>query len=215
PRGSCARPSHIPSFFHISPGWHRSFACRGSTGNTWGFSSVSRARSDSVAERFDADIIVVGGGPAGAATAWALSREGVDVLVLDRARFPRDKICAEYLSPQASRILADMGVLEEIERSSPAHLAGMSLRAPNGLIANGEFAANHGFRGFRDKGLAIRRTILDVLVLRGAQKAGARVEEGVRVTDLARLGSRISGVTAITPDGSTRAFPPRDVLASH
>ena len=59
----------------------------------------------------DAAVIVVGAGPAGAATAWALARAGVDVLLLDRARFPRDKPCAEYLSPQASRILADMGVL--------------------------------------------------------------------------------------------------------
>jgi menaquinone-9 beta-reductase len=67
-----------------------------------------------VSERLDAEVIVVGGGPAGASTAWALAREGVDVLVLDRAKFPRDKICAEYLSPQASRILSDMGVLDEI-----------------------------------------------------------------------------------------------------
>ncbi|HEY4670633.1 MAG TPA: FAD-dependent oxidoreductase, partial [Gemmatimonadaceae bacterium] len=73
----------------------------------------------------DAEVIVVGGGPAGAVTSWALAREGADVLVLDRARFPRDKICAEYLSPQASRILSDMGVLEDVESTSPAHLAGM------------------------------------------------------------------------------------------
>ena len=54
----------------------------------------------------DAEVIVVGGGPAGSATAWALARAGVDALVLDRAWFPRDKVCAEYLSPQASRILS-------------------------------------------------------------------------------------------------------------
>ena len=41
------------------------------------------------------------------------------MLVLDRAKFPRDKICAEYLSPQASRILSDMNVLDEIERTNP------------------------------------------------------------------------------------------------
>ena len=59
----------------------------------------------------DADVVVVGGGPAGAYTAWALARAGADVVVLDRARFPRDKPCSEYLSPEASRLLADMGVL--------------------------------------------------------------------------------------------------------
>lgn len=151
----------------------------------------------------DAEVIVVGGGPAGAATAWALAREGADVLVLDRATFPRDKVCAEYLSPQASRILSDMGVLEDVEASGPAHLAGMRLRAPNGLIVDGEFAANHGFRAFRDKGLAIRRTILDEIVLRGARNAGARVEEGVRVADVTRDDSgRVTGVTGIGVDGA-------------
>jgi len=168
-----------------------------------------------VGQHHDAEVIVVGGGPAGASTAWALAREGVDVLVLDRARFPRDKVCAEYLSPQASRILSDMQVLDEIERTGPAHLAGMRVRAPNGLVANGEFASNHGFRGFRDKGLAIRRTVLDEIVLGGARKAGARVEEGVRVTDIARNGSdRVAGVTVIGPGGETRTLRGRYVVGA-
>ncbi|MEO8909653.1 MAG: NAD(P)/FAD-dependent oxidoreductase [Gemmatimonadaceae bacterium] len=150
----------------------------------------------------EAEVIVVGGGPAGASTACALAKEGVDVLVIDKAKFPRDKICAEYLSPQASRILADMGVLDEIERSGAAQLAGMRVRAPNGFVANGEFAANHGFHGFRDKGIAMRRTVLDEIVLRGARAAGARVEESLRVTDLARDDKgRVIGVNALGSNG--------------
>ncbi|MGZ3573561.1 MAG: NAD(P)/FAD-dependent oxidoreductase [Gemmatimonadaceae bacterium] len=168
-----------------------------------------------MSERVDAEVIVVGGGPAGASTAWALAREGVDVLILDRAKFPRDKICAEYLSPQASRILSDMGVLDEIERSNPGHLAGMSVRAPNGFVANGEFAANHGFRAFRDKGLAIRRTILDEIVLRGARMAGARVEESVRVTDVTRDDAeRVNGVVAMASDGAPRTLRARYVVGA-
>ncbi|HMG00686.1 MAG TPA: FAD-dependent oxidoreductase [Gemmatimonadaceae bacterium] len=168
-----------------------------------------------MSERLDAEVIVVGGGPSGASTAWALARKGVDVLVVDRAKFPRDKICAEYLSPQASRILSDMGVLDEIERSNPGHLAGMSVRAPNGFIANGEFASNHGFHGFRDKGLAVRRTILDDIVLRGARTAGARVEESVRVTDVARDGTaRVNGVVAMATDGQPRTLRARYVVGA-
>jgi len=168
-----------------------------------------------VSEHIDAEVIVVGGGPAGASTAWALAREGVDVLILDRAKFPRDKICAEYLSPQASRILSDMGVLDEIERSNPGHLAGMSVRAPNGFVANGEFAANHGFHAFRDKGLAIRRTILDDIVLRGARTAGARVEESVRVTDVTRdAAERVNGVVAMASDGAPRTLRARYVVGA-
>jgi flavin-dependent dehydrogenase len=168
-----------------------------------------------VSEHLDAEVIVVGGGPAGASTACALAREGVDVLVLDRSKFPRDKICAEYLSPQASRILSDMGVLDEIEATGPAHLRGMRVSAPNGTTADGEFASGHGFRGFRDSGLAIRRTILDDIVLRGARKAGARVEESMRVTDLTRNGGgRVSGVKALDGAGAERILRARYVVGA-
>jgi len=160
-----------------------------------------------VGRSLDAEVIVVGGGPAGASTAHSLARNGIDVLVLDRAKFPRDKICAEYLSPQASRILSDMNVLDEIERSCPAHLAGMRIRAPDGHYADGEFSANHGFRPFRDYGLAIRRTILDAIVLDGAKAAGARVEELIRVTDVSKdQTGRVNGVTVIGPDGTARTL---------
>jgi flavin-dependent dehydrogenase len=139
----------------------------------------------------------------------------VDVLVLDRARFPRDKVCAEFLSPQGSRILADMGVLEEVEASKPAHLRGMRIRSPSGQVADGEYASTHGFHAFRDRGLAIRRTVLDEIVLRGARSAGARVEESVRVTDLTRNGSaRVSGVAVMGPDGQQRTLRARYVVGA-
>ena len=145
---------------------------------------------------------MVGGGPAGAATAFFLARAGVDVLVLDRARFPRDKPCAEYLSPQASRILGEMGVLERVERAGAAQLAGMRVRAPNGTVIHGEFAASHGYRGFRDRGLALRRLALDAILLGRAREAGARVLESAAVSDLSRdSNGRVDGVLAETDAG--------------
>jgi geranylgeranyl reductase family protein len=168
-----------------------------------------------VAEPLDADVIVVGGGPAGASTAHALATQGIDVLVVDRAIFPRDKICAEYLSPEASRILSDMNVLDEVEATHPAHLMGMRVRSPSGDTAQGDFAANHGFRGFRDRGLAIRRLVLDEIVLRGAERAGARVEQGARVTDLERDStSRVIGVRTLGEEGAPRTLRSRYVVGA-
>jgi geranylgeranyl reductase family protein len=155
----------------------------------------------------DAQVVIVGGGPAGSSTAYFLARAGIDVLVLDRARFPRDKPCSEYLSPQASRILEAMGVLESVENSGAAQLTGMRVHAPNGATIHGEFVGDHGYRGFRDRGLAVRRTILDSLLLERALDAGARVEEGVRVTDVVRdHDGRVTGVLASSSGGASRVI---------
>ncbi len=150
----------------------------------------------------DADVIVVGGGPAGSSAAFALARQGLDVLLLDRARFPRDKVCSEYLSPQASRVLSEMGVLDEVESAGPAHLAGMAIRAPDGTLVRGDFASNHGFAGFRNEGIAIRRVLLDAILLAAARREGVRVRESCKVTDVTRdSGGRVSGVTVRDADG--------------
>ena len=154
----------------------------------------------------DAEVLVIGGGPAGAASAFFLARAGLDVCIVDRARFPRDKPCAEYLSPQASRILHEMGALGAIERAGAAQLTGMRVRAPNGAIIHGEFASTHGFRGFRDRGLALPRRVLDALLLDRARDAGARVLEGATVRDLVRAGDgRVTGVE-VDVDGMRRTL---------
>ena len=166
---------------------------------------AGKARGGSVGAGLDAAVIVVGGGPGGAACAWALAREGLDVLVLDRARFPRDKPCGEYLSPQVSRYLAQMGVLERVEGAGAAQLAGMVVRSPGGAEIHGRFVAAHGFRGFRDRGLALRRRALDPILLDAARQAGARVAEGARVTGVATDDrGRVRGVTVAEADGGER-----------
>jgi flavin-dependent dehydrogenase len=132
-----------------------------------------------------ADVAVVGGGPAGSSLGFALARAGVDVVIVDRAHFPRPKPCAEYLSPQASRVLAAMGALDLLERSGAAQLDGMIIRAPSGTRIVGEFAGC-SFHGFRDRGLSVRRETLDAVLLERARAAGANVLEGCRIADVVR-----------------------------
>ncbi|MEP6832707.1 MAG: NAD(P)/FAD-dependent oxidoreductase [Gemmatimonas sp.] len=129
-------------------------------------------------------VLVVGGGPAGASTAWHLAKSGVDVTLVDRAHFPRDKPCGEYLSPEGSRILESMGALHLVEEAGAAQLSGMTIKTRTGATIRGEFIASHGFRGFRDCGLALRRSKLDKIVLDQARAAGVAVVEGAKVEGL-------------------------------
>ena len=133
----------------------------------------------------DGRVVIVGGGPAGSALAFALARSGARPILVDRATFPRSKPCAEYLSPQASRILASMQVLDEVEHSGAAQLAGMVIRAPSGTRVVGEFAGC-SVKGFRDRGLSVRREVLDAILLRAAREAGADVRESTHVVDVPR-----------------------------
>lgn len=161
----------------------------------------------------DAEVIVVGGGPAGAASAWALARNGVDVLVMDRARFPRPKACAEYLSPEAARILNEMGALAPLEAAGATTLGGMRVLV-RGESFEGRFTGAHRWRGFRDRGLAVRRERLDALLIDRARAAGARVVEGTRTLDVIRGGNgSVAGVVAEC-DGSQREFRAAHVVGA-
>jgi len=152
----------------------------------------------------NADVLIVGGGPAGASLAVGLARRGIDTVVVDRARFPRPKPCAEYLSPEASRVLADMGALARVEQSGAAALSGVRVRAPNGLVIAGDFVARHGFKAYSDRGLSVRREVLDEILFDCARTAGARAVEGLRIAELVRdKTNRVTG--ARTADGEIRA----------
>lgn len=147
-----------------------------------------------------AEVIVVGAGPAGSAAAYFLAARGHEVLLLERAAFPRDKPCAEYLSPEAARILDDMGALARVEASEVARLNGMAIRSPSGVEASGTFRSDLGYRGYRDYGLAIRRTVLDTILVQRAVAAGAGLQERSYVCDLLFESDAVTGVVVRSAD---------------
>ena len=79
------------------------------------------------------DVLIAGAGPAGAMAALVLARAGARVVVIDRERFPRDKLCGDTLNPGAVRLLASFG-LTGGALDSAVHLSGMRLTGPNASV---------------------------------------------------------------------------------
>ncbi len=142
------------------------------------------------------DVVVVGGGPAGAATAALLAARHWRVLVIDKARFPRDKPCAEFASPGVEIVLRRIGAWEAVQALRPRRLRGMQLIGPSGEHFAGTYPSGQA--------LALPRPQLDQALLDLARRRGATVWEGTRVHDLLREGRRISGVSAATGSGPAR-----------
>ena len=159
-------------------------------------------RSRRAALQLDADVIVVGGGPAGAATAIVLARAGVDVLVLDRASFPRTKPCGDCLSPGAEPVLRRLGAWSAAVARGPARLSGWMVCSPRGRRVPLPFPGGA-------RGLALDRGCLDAALIARAQAEGARFWAGVRVVDIVRRGDRVTGVRvrAVRPGGASARAP--------
>jgi flavin-dependent dehydrogenase len=129
------------------------------------------------------------------------------VVVVDRAVFPRDKPCAESLSPAAEPLLAKLGVLDEIEGSGSARLRGFRIYAPGGRVIQSDFAATRDAAGksYFETGLAIARLDLDAVLVRAARCAGAEIHEGWRLGQVARDSDGIWTLTPVSAGDALRA----------
>jgi len=152
------------------------------------------------ADTRQADVIVVGAGPAGSSAAYHLAEAGVDVLLLEKSAFPRDKICGDGLTPRAVRQLVAMG----IDLDAPGWQRNKGLRI---------VGAGHRLElpwpdltSFPPYGLVRTRSDLDEILARHAEKAGARLMERTAVTRpvVDERTGRVTGVVAKPVDDSGR-----------
>ena len=120
----------------------------------------------------EADVVVVGGGPAGAAATITLARAGRDVVVVDRARFPRDKCCGDGLTAGALRHLEALGLRPDAV-SSWQTVDDVWVRSPSGRRARFPMPRGRGVYA-----AVARRTDLDASLLDVARAAGAKVHDG-------------------------------------
>ncbi|HEX3792374.1 MAG TPA: geranylgeranyl reductase family protein [Pseudonocardiaceae bacterium] len=169
-------------------------------------STPSRRRPDE-----DAEVIVVGAGPAGSTAATYLARAGLDVLLLEKSTFPREKVCGDGMTPRGVKQLIDLGI---DTRPEAGWLHNRGLRVITGHHTM-EFDWPE-LANFPPYGLVRTRADFDEMLARNAQKAGARLLEQTNVTGAVthdRTG-RVVGVTAkVGPDRTPVTYRAPLVLA--
>lgn len=124
------------------------------------------------------DVVIAGAGPAGSALAIELAREGISVLLADAARFPRDKVCGDYVSPRGLARLDALGCGEAIRAVMGTPIRRSRLYLNGDKLLEGTLPHVEGLRAY---GLAIPRVQLDEILVRRAVASGAELREGCRV----------------------------------
>src|SRR6266545_3779241 len=154
------------------------------------------------------DVLIAGAGPAGAIAATILARAGARVLVLDRAWFPRAKLCGDTLNPGALAVLERLGL--ECATGDSLPLEGMIVTGDEGVRVEGRYDSVCG--------RAIGRRELDAALVMAAAGAGARIEQGVLVqgpiVDSSGHEPEVAGLAIKGRDGRSLAMTARLVIAA-
>ena len=145
------------------------------------------------------DVVVIGGGPGGSTAAALLARAGFDVILLERERFPRERV-GESLLPASMPILEDLGALERVEQAGfpkkwgATMLWGSDTEPWSWRFSETNRAYPHAYQ--------VWRPTFDKILLDNARRLGVRAWEGSAVTGPILEGERVSGVSYRKPDGS-------------
>lgn len=142
-----------------------------------------------------------------------LAARGHRVVVVDRAVFPRDKPCSEYLSPAAVGMLAQMGVVDDLIEAGAEPLLGTRVFAPRGAALTGSFMRLPS-GDLPRRGLAVARTILDARLVEAARQAGAEIREGTTVEELLYEAGAVAGAAVRGRSGVRSIIRARIVIGA-
>jgi len=163
-----------------------------------------------MSDQFDYDVIIAGGGPAGASAAIHLATRGARVLLAEQKKFPRQKLCGEFISPECVLHFERLGVIDPMLAAGPASLTetvfygrgGKSVAVPSSWFSADSVA------------LGLSRAEMDERLLRRASDAGAEVMEHSQVVDLVWNGPRVRGAKLRGVDGETEYRAPITIDAT-
>ena len=157
------------------------------------------------------DLIITGAGPTGCAAAYFAAQQGLKVLLVDKAVFPRDKACGDGISAATLEIFFRMGLKEKLEALNPWRTDGMILTSPDGTIMRGEDQPKEGIRRF---GYVIPRKILDDVIFRHVQTTpGVDVLEGFEVKGLVKENGLATGILG-KHQGQEKTFSSRFIIGA-
>jgi len=147
-------------------------------------------------------ITIAGAGPAGSSLAIRLAKLGFETTLIERERFPRPKLCGEFISPECLEHFDELGVLDEMLSAGGDQITetrffesgGRSVAVPSSWFGRGEFA------------LSLSRAEMDHLLLERARQLGVSVHEATSVTGVESEADRLVALHARTSDGDTRDF---------
>lgn len=168
---------------------------------------LARDNTGEVRKVLRTEVLVVGGGPAGAAAGFWLARLGHDVTVIERKKFPREKTCGDGLTPRAVKELGDMGLVNQLSQfhryeglRATAHGKALELKWPTHPI-------------YPQYGYVVRRRELDMMVARNAQDAGAKLlEEHEAIAPIIESDCVRGAMVTNKVDGSTIAIHAQYVI---
>jgi menaquinone-9 beta-reductase len=154
------------------------------------------------------DAVIVGGGPAGASLAIRLATAGLKIAIVDKASFPRDKLCGEFISSECVDHFEELGVRSEMENAGARAIertvfysaSGKTLEFPSTWFSPGRPA------------LGLSRAQMDAVLISGASRSGAAVFEKTRISRLVRDGDRAIGLIGRSENGTETAISGRLIV---